>query len=170
MLDAPLKIPQSLKFLQQSIFLKNTLRQGIQDTPKRRGNLIPFLCFNKAHLIEGLRIGGNSGQSVFLDILARFLREFQQFTPGLAVLAGRFPGGSGSYDLIVPKFQRLAESRNQEKYYIRGTFTRENLDFSKDVMHYVDLGFRQISIEPVVGGDTYPYAIQESDLPRTYEE
>lgn len=92
MLDAPLKIPQSLKFLQQSIFLKNTLRQGIQDTPKRRGNLIPFLCFNKAHLIEGLRIGGNSGQSVFLDILARFLREFQQFTPGLAVLAGRFSG------------------------------------------------------------------------------
>ena len=53
-----------------------------------------------------------------------------------------FPNGSGSYDLIVPKFQRLAESRNQEKYYIRGTFTRENLDFSKDVMHYVDLGFR----------------------------
>ena len=84
MLDAPLKIPQSLKFLQQSIFLKNTLRQGIQDTPKRRGNLIPFLCFNKAHLIEGLRIGGNSGQSVVLDILARFLREFQQFTPAAA--------------------------------------------------------------------------------------
>ena len=81
-----------------------------------------------------------------------------------------FPNGSGSYDLIVPKFQRLAESRNQEKYYIRGTFTRENLDFSKDVMHYVDLGFRQISIEPVVGGDTDPYAIQESDLPRTFEE
>ncbi len=81
-----------------------------------------------------------------------------------------FPNGSGSYDLIVPKFQRLAESRNQEKYYIRGTFTRENLDFSKDVMHYVDLGFRQISIEPVVGEDTDPYAIQESDLPRIFEE
>ncbi len=81
-----------------------------------------------------------------------------------------FPNGSGSYDLIVPKFQRLAESRNQEKYYIRGTFTRENLDFSKDVMHYVDLGFRQISIEPVVGEDTDPYAIQEIDLPRIFEE
>ena len=81
-----------------------------------------------------------------------------------------FRKGAGSYDLIVPKFQRLAESRNQEKYYIRGTFTRENLDFSKDVMHYVDLGFRQISIEPVVGEDTDPYAIQESDLPRIFEE
>ena len=81
-----------------------------------------------------------------------------------------FPGGSGSYDLIVPKFQKLAESRNQEKYYIRGTFTRENLDFAKDVMHYVELGFRQISIEPVVGEDTDPYAIRESDLPRIFQE
>ena len=40
-----------------------------------------------------------------------------------------FRNGKGSYDLIVPKFQKLAESRNQEKYYIRGTFTRNNLDF-----------------------------------------
>ena len=81
-----------------------------------------------------------------------------------------FRSGAGSYDLIVPKFQRFADSRNQQRYYVRGTFTRHNLDFSKDVMHYVDLGFRQISIEPVVGGDTDPYAIQESDLPRTFEE
>ena len=61
-----------------------------------------------------------------------------------------FRNGKGSYDLIVPKFQKLAESRNQEKYYIRGTFTRENLDFSNDVMHFAELGFKQISIEPVV--------------------
>ncbi|MDY5935147.1 MAG: thioether cross-link-forming SCIFF peptide maturase [Oscillospiraceae bacterium] len=81
-----------------------------------------------------------------------------------------FRNGKGSYDLIVPKFQKLAESRNQEKYYIRGTFTRENLDFSNDVMHYVDLGFKQISIEPVVGEDTDPYAIRESDLPQIFEE
>ena len=60
-----------------------------------------------------------------------------------------FRNGKGSYDLIVPKFQKLAESRNQEKYYIRGTFTRENLDFSEDVLHFADLGFEQISIEPV---------------------
>ena len=49
-----------------------------------------------------------------------------------------FRNGKGSYDLIVPKFQKLAESRNQEKYYIRGTFTRGNLDFSKDVMHFAE--------------------------------
>jgi len=81
-----------------------------------------------------------------------------------------FRNGKGSYDLIVPKFQKLAESRNQEKYYIRGTFTRQNLDFSKDVLHFVDLGFQQISIEPVVGGADDPYAIQEEGLPPIFEE
>lgn len=81
-----------------------------------------------------------------------------------------FRNGKGSYDLIVPKFQKLAESRNQEKYYIRGTFTRGNLDFSKDVMHFAELGFQQISIEPVVGEETDPYAIRESDLPQIFSE
>ena len=61
-----------------------------------------------------------------------------------------FRSGKGSYDLIVPKFQKFAESRNQEKYYVRGTFTHDNLDFSKDVLHLADLGFKQISVEPVV--------------------
>ena len=64
-----------------------------------------------------------------------------------------FRNGKGSYDLIVPKFQKLAESRNQEKYYIRGTFTRNNLDFSNDILHFADLGFKQMSIEPVVGDE-----------------
>ncbi len=81
-----------------------------------------------------------------------------------------FRNGKGSYDLIVPKFQKLAKSRNQEKYYIRGTFTRDNLDFSNDVMHFAELGFKQISIEPVVGEDTDPYAIRESDLPQIFRE
>lgn len=81
-----------------------------------------------------------------------------------------FPNGAGSYDLIVPKFRKLAESRGQEKYYIRGTFTRNNLDFSRDVLHFAELGFRQMSIEPVVGEDTDPYAIREEDLPKIFEE
>ena len=72
-----------------------------------------------------------------------------------------FRNGKGSYDLIVPKFQKLAESRNQEKYYIRGTFTRNNLDFSNDILHFADLGFKQMSIEPVVGDESDPYAIRE---------
>lgn len=81
-----------------------------------------------------------------------------------------FRNGKGSYDLIVPKFQKLADSRNQEKYYIRGTFTRENLDFAKDVLHFAELGFEQISIEPVVGEDTDSYAIQKEDLPKIFAE
>lgn len=81
-----------------------------------------------------------------------------------------FRNGRGSYDLIVPKFQKLAESRNQERYYIRGTFTKNNRDFSKDVMHFAKLGFQQISIEPVVGEETDPYALQQEDLPKVFEE
>ena len=81
-----------------------------------------------------------------------------------------FRNGLGSYDLIVPKFQKLAESRNQTNYYIRGTFTHNNLDFSKDVLHFADLGFKQMSIEPVVGDDTEQYAIKQEDLPKIMEE
>ena len=76
-----------------------------------------------------------------------------------------FRNGKGSYDLIVPKFQKLADSREQDRYYIRGTFTRNNLDFTEDVMEFADLGFKQISIEPVVAEESDDYAIRESDLP-----
>lgn len=81
-----------------------------------------------------------------------------------------FRKGAGSYDLIVPKFQKFAESRHQDKYYVRGTFTHNNLDFSKDVLHLADLGFKQISVEPVVAQDTDSYAIREEDLAQLMEE
>ncbi len=74
-------------------------------------------------------------------------------------------GGQGSYDEIVPKFIKVAESRNQMDYYVRGTFTHNNLDFSKDVLHLADLGFKQISVEPVVAPETEDYAIREEDIP-----
>lgn len=81
-----------------------------------------------------------------------------------------FPRGKGSYDLIIPKFQKFAESRHQQKYYVRGTFTRNNLDFSRDVLHLADLGFEQISVEPVVALPQEPYAIREEDIPKICEE
>ncbi|MCI5620583.1 MAG: thioether cross-link-forming SCIFF peptide maturase [Lachnospiraceae bacterium] len=81
-----------------------------------------------------------------------------------------FRNGSGSYDLIVPKFQKFADSRNQERYYVRGTFTHNNLDFSRDVLHLADLGFKQISVEPVVAEETDDYAIREEDIPQICEE
>lgn len=81
-----------------------------------------------------------------------------------------FRGGQGSYDLIVPKFQKVAESREQTRYYVRGTFTHNNLDFSRDVLHLADLGFQQISVEPVVAKPTDSYALTEDDLPKLMEE
>ena len=81
-----------------------------------------------------------------------------------------FRKGAGSYDLIVPKFQKWAESRNQDKYYARGTSTHHNLDFSKDVLHLADLGFKQISVEPVVAPADADYALQPEDLPKIFEE
>ena len=74
-------------------------------------------------------------------------------------------GGQGSYDLVVPKFKKAAESRNQMNYYVRGTYTRNNLDFAKDVIHMADLGFEQISVEPVVAQPTEDYALREEDIP-----
>ncbi len=81
-----------------------------------------------------------------------------------------FRNGKGSYELIVPKFQKFAKSREDKSYYVRGTFTRENLDFSEDVKHFADLGFKHVSIEPVVGSEEEPYTIREEDLPRIMEE
>ena len=81
-----------------------------------------------------------------------------------------FRKGAGSYDLVMPKFRKFAESRNQDKYYVRGTFTHHNLDFSKDVLHLADMGFRQISVEPVVAPEEEAYAIREEDIPKLLEE
>ncbi|WP_265443640.1 thioether cross-link-forming SCIFF peptide maturase [Acetivibrio straminisolvens] len=78
--------------------------------------------------------------------------------------------GTGCYEDILPKFKYVAESRNQDNYYVRGTFTRENLDFSKDVTHLADEGFRQISVEPVVAAKDSGYDLREEDLPKLFEE
>lgn len=81
-----------------------------------------------------------------------------------------FRNGKGSYDLIVPKFQKFAESRGQTDYYVRGTFTHHNLDFAQDAIHFADLGFRQMSIEPVVASPEEEYAIRQEDLPVILEQ
>lgn len=78
--------------------------------------------------------------------------------------------GTGSYDLIVDKFKKFAESRNQADYYMRGTYTHNNLDFAKDIIHMADMGFKELSIEPVVSDPKEPYALKESDLPILKEQ
>ena len=79
--------------------------------------------------------------------------------------------GKGSYDLIVPKFLKLIAQRDKDKdYYVRGTFTRDNLDFSNDVLSIADLGVDSISVEPVTAADSDPYSLRQEDLPKIYEE
>lgn len=78
--------------------------------------------------------------------------------------------GAGSYDLIIDKFKKFADSRNQENYYMRGTYTHNNLDFSKDIIHMADMGFKDLSIEPVVCSPDEPYALKDSDLPTLKEQ
>ncbi len=78
--------------------------------------------------------------------------------------------GKGSFDIIVPKYQEFIERRGDKEYYVRGTFTSDNLDFSEDVKAYYDLGFKLVSMEPVVTDPKEPYAITEEDLPQILEE
>ncbi len=72
--------------------------------------------------------------------------------------------GKGSYDIIVPKFQKLVESRGGKGYYMRGTFTHNNPDFVNDILHMLDLGFDELSMEPVVCAPDDPYALTEEDI------
>lgn len=72
--------------------------------------------------------------------------------------------GKGSYDIIVPKFKDFVSKRGDKSYYVRGTFTRNNLDFVEDFKLMADLGFKEISIEPVVTSDDCDYAIREEDI------
>ena len=74
-------------------------------------------------------------------------------------------GGCGSYDTIVPLFQEFIKLRGNKDYYMRGTYTRYNKDFCEDILHMADLGFTELSIEPVVAEPSAPYALKEEDLP-----
>jgi uncharacterized protein len=77
--------------------------------------------------------------------------------------------GHGSYEKIMPLAKELVSGRNGKSYFVRGTFTAKNKDFSKDVMHLADMGFKEISIEPVVGSGSDLY-FKESDIPDILKE
>ena len=78
--------------------------------------------------------------------------------------------GKGSYDIVVPKFQKLVEKRGDKSYYIRGTFTHNNPDFTNDIFHMADLGFTELSMEPVVCSPDDPYALTSEDLPILFDQ
>ena len=78
--------------------------------------------------------------------------------------------GRGSYDIIVPKFQEFVKRREGKSYYMRGTFTHNNVDFTNDIFHMADLGFTELSMEPVVCSPDDASALTESDLPILFEQ
>ena len=78
--------------------------------------------------------------------------------------------GNGSYEKIVPKFQKLVEAREGKNYYVRGTFTHNNVDFTNDLFHMADLGFTELSMEPVVCPPDDPYALTDEDMPKIFEQ
>ena len=78
--------------------------------------------------------------------------------------------GKGSYDTIVPNFKKLVDSRGGKGYYVRGTFTHNNIDFTNDILHMADLGFTELSMEPVVCPEGDPYALTAEDLPVLLEQ
>ncbi len=78
--------------------------------------------------------------------------------------------GKGSYDKILPKFRKLVDSREGKNYYMRGTFTHHNTDFTKDIFHMADLGFSELSMEPVVCSPDDPCALTEADMPVLFEQ
>lgn len=78
--------------------------------------------------------------------------------------------GNGSYDKIIPKFKRLVEARNGKNYYVRGTFTHNNVDFTNDILHMADLGFTELSMEPVVCSPDDPCALTDEDMPKLFEQ
>ena len=171
------------------LFVKDEYECLIEDVKKRK-TVVKALCLHIAHDCNlackycFAEEGEYHGRRALMDFetgkkALDFLIVNKEMDNVVLSLDGRkevndrmrpFRNGKGSYDLIVPKFQKLADSRNQERYYVRGTFTRDNLDFSNDVLHFADLGFKQMSIEPVVGPETDPYAIREEDLPVIMEE
>ncbi len=82
----------------------------------------------------------------------------------------KYYNGKGSYEDIVPKFQRLGEKRGGKDYYMRGTFTHNNVDFTEDILHMADLGFKELSMEPVVCPPNDPYALTDEDMPKLFEQ
>ncbi|RKD28026.1 uncharacterized protein SAMN02745883_00432 [Caminicella sporogenes DSM 14501] len=78
--------------------------------------------------------------------------------------------GGGTYDIIIPKFKKLVEKRKDKSYFVRGTFTKYNIDFAKDVLHLADLGFKHTSVEPVVAEPGVGYELTEDDLPEIFSQ
>ena len=90
--------------------------------------------------------------------------------PEINDAARKLNDGGGSYAEIVPKIKKIVEARSGKGYYIRGTYTRANLDFLNDVLHFADIGFTELSIEPAVTKRGMPHGLTVNDLPELFEQ
>lgn len=79
-------------------------------------------------------------------------------------------GGNGSYEMVLAHIDKAIRSRNDQNYYLRGTFTAHNLDFAADVLDMADRGYTQLSVEPVVSSDEAEYALKEEHLPELFRQ
>jgi len=108
-----------------------------------------------------------------MDFAAREMENVVLSLDGRPEVHDRFrktPSGAGSYAMVVPKFQEMVRRLPRRNYYIRGTFTRHNLDFVEDILHMADLGFTELSLEPAVGPPGDLYAPGEADLPEIFAQ
>ncbi len=128
-----------------------------------RGKQINFTLTTNATLLseETLAFLNREGISLVLSLDGR-PTVHDRFRPG--------PGGRGSYDRAVAGIKRAVAARAGASYYVRGTFTRANLDFAEDVRHLLSLGLDRLSLEPVVALPGEDYSLREEDLPRVEEE
>lgn len=117
-----------------------------------------------------------NGMNIDEDVIEFSNREMQNVVlslDGRREIHDRFrktPAGKGSYDIIVPKFKKFVEKRGDKDYYMRGTFTANNTDFLKDILHIADLGFTEISMEPVVTAPGQEGELTEKDLPDIFAQ
>jgi uncharacterized protein len=144
----------------------------------------PLLNFNvlKELVFYGQQRAGERGKAFKFTVTTNALllnREVTQFLNDHKIsvvlsLDGRqevhdamrpTPGGAGSYEAVKTRIKRFVNSRDNSNYIIRGTFTRHNLDFCSDVLHMAELGFKHLSMEPVVAPKEAGYAIRQEDLP-----
>ncbi|MQL52655.1 thioether cross-link-forming SCIFF peptide maturase [Desulfofundulus thermobenzoicus] len=144
----------------------NVLRELVAYGRRRAGELgkiIKFTVTTNAVLLTPAigRYFNEEGLAVVLSLDGR---------PPVHDAMRPFPGGRGSYDLVLNNIRNFVASRPGGEYYVRGTFTRHNLDFTRDVLHLAGLGFEHISMEPVVAPCDEDYALQMADVPRICAE
>lgn len=139
------------------------ITQYAETAAAKRGKKVKFTVTTNGVLLRG-------------DV-ARYLQE-KAFSVVLSLDGRReindhmrpFPNGRGSFSTIYPHIHAFVEERDHKDYYIRGTYTRHNMDFTRDVAFLTGRGFKSISLEPVVGGEQEEYSLRLEDAPRLMQE